>query len=162
MFASLDWKRHLHEWEAATDNLIIPGEESDAAVAAMRAFTVREQHHFLANWDFYRARCRAGGFSGWKALQGMSTWSANLPVQIRFIDALGISWPDVDYGSGLNNLRPLVTNATPAGRDGVRGSFFQTIFERVCDDTTIVTAVNDLGLPEPERSRWISSEQSIF
>ena len=25
MFSSLDWKRHLHEWEAATDNLIIPG-----------------------------------------------------------------------------------------------------------------------------------------
>ena len=162
MFASLDWKRHLHEWEAATDNLIIPSEESDAAIAAMRAFSVREQHHFLGNWDFYRARCRAGAFSGWKALQGMSTWSANLPVQIRFIDALGIDWPGVEYGSGNNNLRPMVTNASPAGRDGVRGSFFQTIFERVCNDTTIVTAVNDLGIPEPERSRWISSEQSFL
>ena len=64
MFASLDWKRHLHEWEAATDNLITPPAESDAAIAAMRAFSPREQHHFLANWDFYMARCRAGGFGG--------------------------------------------------------------------------------------------------
>ena len=63
---------------------------------------------------------------------------------------------------GDNNLRPMVTNAPPTGRDGVRGSFFQTIFERVCNDTTIVTAVNDLGIPEPERSRWIASEQSFL
>ena len=56
----------------------------------------------------------------------------------------------------------MVRNAPPAGRDAVRGAFFQTIFERVCDDTTIVTAVNDLGIPEPERSRWIDSERAIF
>jgi hypothetical protein len=162
MFRSLDWKRHLHEWEAAVDNEIRPQEEIDAAIAAMRSFSVREQHHFLANWDFYMARCRAGGFRGFQALRGMTPWEANLPVQIRFIDALGIGWPDVDYGSGHNNLRPMVRNASPAGRDGVRGAFFQTIFERVCDDSTIVTAVNDLGLTEPERSRWIESEQSVF
>ena len=60
MFASLDWRRHLHEWEAATDNLITPPSESNAAIAAMRAFTPREQHHFLGNWDFYMARCPRG------------------------------------------------------------------------------------------------------
>ena len=162
VFASLDWKRHLHEWEAATDNLITPQEEADAAIAAMRAFTPREQHHFLGNWDFYMTRCRAGGFRGFKALRGMSSWEANLPVQIRFIDALGINWPDVDYGSGINDLRPMVRNAPQTGRDGVRGAFFQSIFERVCNDSTIVTAVNDLGLPAPERARWIESETAIF
>ena len=56
----------------------------------------------------------------------------------------------------------MIQNATPAGRDLVRGSFFQSIFERVCDDATIVTAAADLRLPEPERSRWIASEQAIF
>ena len=56
----------------------------------------------------------------------------------------------------------MVRNAPPAGRDLVRGSFFQTIFERVCDDSTIVTAVDDLGMHEPERSRWIASERAIF
>ena len=162
MFASLDWRRHLHEWEAATDNLITPQEEADAAIAAMRAFTPREQHHFLANWDFYMSRCRAGGFWGFQALRGMTPWVANLPVQIRFIDALGITWPDVDYGSGLNDLRPMVRNASQPGRDGVRGPFFQTIFERVCNDSTIETAANDLGLPPAERARWIESERALF
>ena len=162
MFASLDWRRHIHEWEAATDNFITPQEEADAALAAMRAFTVREQHYFLGNWDLFLSRCRAGGFSGWKALRGMATWTANLPVQIRFIDALGIGWGDVDYGSGTNDLRPMVLSAPRAGRDAVRGSFFQTIFERVCDDATIVTAVNDLGMTGAERDRWIESEQAIF
>lgn len=161
-FASLDWKRHLHEWEAATDNLITPPEEDDAAIAAMRAFTPREQHHFLGNWDLYMSRCRAGGFRGFQALRGMTPWVANLPIQIRFIDALGISWPDAEYGSGRNDLRPMVRNAPQTGRDGVRGPFFQSIFERVCDDTTIVTAADDLGLPTAERSRWIESERAIF
>ena len=162
MFRSLDWKRHLHEWEAATDNQITPQEEADAAIAAMRAFTPREQHHFLGNWDFYMSHCRTGGFRGFQALRGMTPWVANLPVQIRFIDALGITWPDVDYGSGNNDLRPMVRNAPQSGRDGVRGTFFQTIFERVCDDSTIVTAVDDLGVTEPERGRWIESERAIF
>jgi hypothetical protein len=162
MFAGLDWKRHLHEWEAATDNQITPQEEADAAVSAMRAFSTREQHHFLANWDFYMNRCRQGGFRGFQALRGMTPWDANLPVQIRFIDALGITWPDVDYGSGINDLRPMVRNAPQPGRDGVRGSFFQTIFERVCNDTTIETAVNDLGMTGAERTRWIESERAIF
>jgi hypothetical protein len=162
MFSSLDWRRHLHEWEAATDNMITPQEESAAAVAAMRAFTPREQHHFLGNWDFYMTRCRAGGFHGVQALRGMTPWEANLPVQIRFIDALGITWPSVEYGSGNLDLRPMVRNAPQAGRDGVRGAFFQSIFERVCDDSTIVTAANDLALPAAERDRWIESERAIF
>jgi hypothetical protein len=162
MFSSLDWRRHLHEWEAATDNMITPQEESAAAVAAMRAFTPREQHHFLGNWDFYMTRCRAGGFHGVQALRGMTPWEANLPVQIRFIDALGITWPSVEYGSGNLDLRPMVRNASQAGRDGVRGAFFQSIFERVCDDSTIVTAANDLALPAAERDRWIESERAIF
>jgi hypothetical protein len=56
----------------------------------------------------------------------------------------------------------MIRSAPQAGRDGVRGRFFQTIFERVCDDTTIETAVNDLGMTNPERSRWIESERAIF
>ena len=163
MFATLDWRRHLHEWEAATDNLITPPAESDAAIAAMRAFTAREQHHFLGNWDFYMTRCRSGGFSGWEALRGMRPWVANLPVQIRFIDALGMNWQSLDYGSGGDNdLRPMIQNAPRAGRDAVRGAFFQSIFERVCDDTTIETAANDLGLTGAERTRWIDSERALF
>jgi hypothetical protein len=56
----------------------------------------------------------------------------------------------------------MILSAPRAGRDGVRGSFFQTIFERVCDDSTIVTAVNDLGMTGAERDRWIESERAIF
>ena len=163
MFASLDWRRHLHEWEAATDNLITPPAESNAAIAAMRAFTPREQHHFLGNWDFYLTRCRAGGFSDWEALRGMRPWVANLPIQIRFLDALGMNWQGLDYGSGTDNdLRPMIQNAPQTGRDRVRGPFFQSIFERVCDDATIVTAADDLGLAGTERNRWIESERAIF
>ena len=162
MFATLDWRRHLHEWEAATDNLITPPSESDAAIAAMRAFTAREQHHFLGNWDFYLNRCRTNNFLGLKALQGMSTWVANLPVQIRFIDAVGIPWGAVDYGSGSDDLRPMVRSAPQPGRDAVRGAFFQSIFEQVCDNTTIETAANDLGLTGAERTRWIDSERALF
>ena len=162
MFASLDWKRHLHEWEAATDNVITPQAEADAAIAAMRAFTPREQHHFLGNWDFYLKRCRAGKFLGFKALQGMSTWVANLPVQIRFIDAAGIAWGSVDYGSGTDDLRPMVRSAPQPGRDAVRGAFFQSIFEQVCDNATIETAANDLGLTGAERTRWIESERALI
>jgi hypothetical protein len=92
----------------------------------------------------------------------MSTWVANLPVQIRFIDAVGIPWGSVDYGSGTDDLRPMVRSAPRAGRDAVRGAFFQSIFERVCDDTTIETAANDLGLTGTERTRWIESERAIF
>ena len=159
MFASLDWKRHVHEWEAAVDNLITPPEESDAAVAAMRAFTPREQHHFLGNWDYFRSRCRANGFHGRQALLGMRTWVANLPVQIRFIDALGIDWTVLDYD---DDVRPMIRNAPQTGRDQVRGAFFQSIFERICDDDSIVHAVDDLGIRDPERNRWIESERAIF
>ena len=163
MFASLDWRRHLHEWEAATDNVITPPAEADAAIAAMRAFTPREQHHFLGNWDFYLNRCRAGNFlgprrrfracrRGWRTCRCRSGSSTQL----------GIAWGSVDYGSGTDDLRPMVRSAPQPGRDAVRGAFFQSIFEQVCDNATIETAANDLGLTGAERTRWIESERALI
>jgi hypothetical protein len=161
LFGALDWRRHLHAFEAATDNAIWTTGEEQAAIDAMRSFTVREQHHFLGNWDFYRTRILTTLFGAPDTLQGMTPWSANLPVQIRFLDALDMSWQSsVDYGSGTSDLRPMVRNASPAGRAAVRGSFFQDIFVKVCTDSTIIDAVNDLGIADPERQRWIDDERS--
>lgn len=160
IFSGLDWRRNLHAFEAATDNTISDVAERNAAVAAMQAFSVREQHHFLGNWDFYRARCRST-MTADAVFEGMTNWSANLPIQIRFIDSLGMQWRgSVDYDSGIHNLRTMVQAATNAGRAAVRGSFFQDIFVQACNDTTIVTAVNDLGISNPERQRWIDDELS--
>ena len=161
MFATLDWRRHIHEFEAATDNTNWTNDESQAALNAMHSFTEREQHYFLGNWDFYRSRCLSTHFGPLSVMDGMTPWTANLPIQIRFLDALGMPWRDsVDYGSGHFNMRPMVRNASPAGKAGVRGSFFQDIFVKVCNDSTIVDAVNDLGIANPERQRWIDDELS--
>ena len=56
----------------------------------------------------------------------------------------------------------MVRSAPQPGRDAVRGAFFQAIFEQVCDNTTIETAANDLGLTGAERTRWIDSERALF
>ncbi|RKH71233.1 hypothetical protein D7X96_09350 [Corallococcus interemptor] len=39
---------------------------------------------------------------------------------------------------------------------------WKRIFILVCDDSTIVDAVNDLGLREPLRSQWLTEERSWF
>jgi len=161
LFGTLDWRRHLHEFEAATDNSLWTNDESRAAINAMQSFSVREQHHFLGNWDFYRSRIRTTHFSALSTMEGMTLWTANLPVQIRFLDALDMPWRgSVDYGSGSFDMRPMVRNASPPGRAAVRGSFFQDIFVKVCTDSTIIDAVNDLGIANPERQRWIDDELS--
>lgn len=161
LFSSFDWRRHLHEFEAATDNSNWTNGESDAAINAMKNFTEREQHHFLGNWDFYRSRIRATNFGALNTMAGMTPWTANLPIQIRFLDALGMPWREsVDYGSGSFNMRPMVRNASAAGKAAVRGPFFQDIFVKVCTDSTITDAVNDLGITNPERQRWIDDELS--
>jgi hypothetical protein len=127
----------------------------------MQSFTEREQHYFLGNWDFYRSRILATHFGVLSTMEGMTPWTANLPIQIRFLDALGMPWREsVDYGSGSFDMRPMVRNASSAGKAAVRGSFFQDVFVKVCTDSTIIDAVNDLGIPNPERQRWIDDERS--
>lgn len=163
MFRGFDWRRNLHVFEAATDGGGMSPEERTAAINAMTAFSEREQHHFLGNWEYYLDRCRTS-LGAYAAFDGMVGWTANLPVQIRFLDALGMLWRDhVDYGSGAKNLRAMVQARTAdnRGRDAVRGPFFQDIFVKVCNDTTIYTAVSDLGLTNPERQRWIDDELSF-
>ena len=134
MFASLDWKRHLHEWEAATDNQITPLAKSNAAIAAMRAFSPREQRHLhlrqleLFTWP---AATRAGSGARTR-LRGMMPWVANLPVQIRFISALRIASANLSYGDGAPSIcarwsamprRPAVAPcAAPSSRRSSSGS----------------------------------------
>jgi hypothetical protein len=82
----------------------------------------------------------------------------DLPSQMRFLDgAVSPWWQSIDYVQ----IQPMV-RAAPGDRTSLRTNRWRQVFVDVCDDTTIVTAVTDLGIDADTRQAWIAEERSWF
>lgn len=86
------------------------------------------------------------------------TWRVNPAAQLRFLErhwgGPGV-WDETRYVDIAAMLR-----AFPAAQKRrLHGEEWKRVFIRVCDHRTIVRAVGDLGLPEPERARWIADRR---
>ncbi len=93
----------------------------------------------------------------------LATWRVSLEGQMNFLSGFirgdsGGPWRDLHY----SQLAPIIQPFSQAEKNRLHTPEWKRIFIRVCDDSTIEDAVNDLGLREPLRSQWITEERSWF
>jgi hypothetical protein len=93
----------------------------------------------------------------------LATWRVGLEAQMNFLSGFigghnDGPWRDLNYSS----LAPIIRPFSPEEKSRLHTSAWRRIFILVCDDSTIVDAVSDLGIPEPMRSQWIQEERSWF
>ncbi len=93
----------------------------------------------------------------------LATWRVDLEAQMNFLSGFiggdnDGPWRDLSYSS----LAPIIRPFSAAEKSRLHTPAWRRIFVLVCDDTTIVDAVTDLGIPEPMRSQWIQEERSWF
>jgi Domain of unknown function (DUF4157) len=93
----------------------------------------------------------------------LATWRVGLEAQMNFLSGFigghnDGPWRDLNYSS----LAPIIRPFSPEEKSRLHTSAWRRIFILVCDDSTIVDAVSDLGIPEPMRSQWIQKERSWF
>ena len=154
--ARVNTRPMLHFLEAMIDSDLTNAEHIEA-VSLLKAFNYEEQRKLLQDKTF-PARAYASELTGEEMLEGMSTWTYNLAEQMDFLDDYpGFAWSAIDYAA----IRPMIL-ASVRGWQRVRGPKWRDAFVEICDDTTIHTAVADLGITEPEASEWVKAETSIF
>jgi len=93
----------------------------------------------------------------------LSTWRVSLIGQMRFLSGyIGGDndgpWYDLEY----SRVAPIIQPFSQTEKNALHTPFWKRIFLLICDDSTIVDAANDLGLPPALRTQWIDEEQSIF
>jgi|GEM_PF-2801923 len=67
-------------------------------------------------------------------------------------------WREMEY----SDIAPIILAFPMADRTALHTSYWKQVFIWVCDDDTIVDAVNDLGMVNPLRQQWIDEERSWF
>lgn len=93
----------------------------------------------------------------------LTTWKVNLEAQMNFLSGFigghnNGPWRDLSYST----IAPIIRPFSQTEKNRLHTAAWRRIFILVCDDDTIVDAVNDLGLTEPARSQWIEEERRWF
>lgn len=83
---------------------------------------------------------------------------ASLPVKLDWLQAAAVRTSGIDYGE----IQQFVKEAGQPERDMLRNARFKSFFKSVCDNTTIFTAVNDLGWDLATKLDWIRAESSAL
>jgi hypothetical protein len=148
---------HVHMLEAMID-ADLTNAEHVAAVALLKTFSYEEQR-FLISDKTFPARAYASELTAEEMIEGMGTWTYPLVALLRFLDTYpGFDWDDIEYKA----IQPMILSASVSSRRAVRGTTWRDVFVEICDDSTIHTAVADLGIAEPEKSQWVAEETSIW
>jgi hypothetical protein len=154
--ATIDVRPRLHQFEALTDTSL--GEVSLNAQVSnlMRTFSAAEQKTFLTEPRF-KQRAAAQGLPWVDMRRGVVSFKVDLVAQLELLDTYaGANW---QFATTYNDIRPMILEAPADQRKMVRGARWRGVFKDVCDDATIVTAVDDLLMVNPERQDWINAEQ---
>ncbi|WP_369133622.1 hypothetical protein [Modestobacter sp. I12A-02662] len=151
--AAVNTRPNLHSFEALTDGSV---EENRPIVETLRRLTPHEQALFIDH-ERFGTRLRRLVNPLWPTmLEIVVTWRIDLARQLLLLDRLpGASWTPVRYP----DIKQLVVNSPPEQRAKVRGAFWRDFFvDKICENDTIVEAVDDLGIANPERQEWIDAE----
>lgn len=152
--AKIDTRVHLHHFEALADTRIDPPETPTPKLdQVILAFLIEEQKVFLSLPRFGKIAA-AAGYLWIRMFRAVVTFRVNLLMQLEFLDTYHVSrWNGVDYAA----IRPMIQAAPQMQRNLIRGGRWRDVFALICNKTSIVTAVNDLGVEEPERTEWINA-----
>lgn len=93
----------------------------------------------------------------------LTSWRVSLEAQMNFLSGVigghnDGPWRDLHYSA----IAPMIRPFSQTEKNRLHTPAWRRIFTLICDDDTIVDAVNDLGLTEPARSQWIREERSWF
>jgi hypothetical protein len=153
----VDHYPRLHLFEAINQGRRSTYAASQAA-DLMQTFTPLEQHAFLGHHRFRLPVQRAA--MPWAELRrGMITFTADLTAQLEMLDTFpGRNWSATNY----SDIRPMITKAPPAQKAPLRSDRWRSVFAAVCDNRSILTAVDDLGIENSERKAWVDAERAYI
>lgn len=83
---------------------------------------------------------------------------ASLPVKLDWLQAASFITSGISYSEIQEFIKP----AGQPEKDMLKNGRFKSFFVSVCDNTTIFTAVTDLGWDLPTKIDWIKSEASAL
>lgn len=158
---------NLHRLDATLDGGAYGAEWiAKEAEAILRRLTPVEQAEFLRDQmpGGYRYSMRTGLISRTAMISILATWRVGLEVQMRFLGRIlgGLNegdgmWRNVRY----REVAPLIRPFSAAEKQRLHTPEWQRIFTLMCDDTTLLEAARDLGLPEHLRTQWFNGEKGF-
>lgn len=125
----------------------------------MQTFTLFEQRAFLSDHRF-RVMARKAGMPWAELRRGVAAFTVDLRAQLELLDTFpGQNWHSL---TSYSDIRPMIIEAPHDQKSLVRGDRWRNVFAAVCDDTTILTAVDDLGIENSERKEWINTRRRLL
>jgi hypothetical protein len=132
------------------DRFNVPESE---VIALIRAMSAADRQTIAT--DAYRGRL-ASALNFAEMMQVVTVMPLALDKKLEWLDAAATMTSAIGYGE----IRALVTAAPQAERDALKTSRWQSFFVSVCDNTTIVTALTDLGFDLVTKLTWLKDEAS--
>ncbi len=120
----------------------------------LAAMTPAEKRTVLAS---FRSRL-ADVLSFSQMLQAVTILGADLPSALGMLQDASIMTVAIGYGE----IQPLILRAPAPQRLALATPRWQTFFTTVCNNRTIVTAVNDLGFTLVTKLSWVKDEASAL
>ncbi len=137
--------------DALDDHLDDFNTDEDAVIDLFRIMQPAEKAQVIARYRDKLANCL--NFSEMR--RALVHLNPPLETKLTWLKAASIMTRAISYGE----IRSLIT-AAPGQVTALHTSTWKRFFIDVCDNRTIVTAVNDLRLPTIEKLRWIKEETS--
>lgn len=138
---------HLAQLDEYLDAFDTPEER---VIALLGELDDRERATVIAG---YRGRL-AGALDFSEMKRAVVQLRAPLPTQLEWLEAAAVATSAIAYGE----IRSLVTAAPQSERDMLDNGRWRSFFTTVCDNTTIFTAVGDLGFDLATQLRWVAAE----
>jgi hypothetical protein len=105
--------------------------------------------------DAYRSRI-ASALDFGEMMQVVTVLPLPLDKKLEWLNAAATMTSGIDYGE----IRALVTAAPQGERDALKNDTWKSFFVSVCDNTTILTALTDLGFDLVTKLTWLKEEAS--
>jgi hypothetical protein len=149
----VDTRPRLHMFEALTEAYSRTSSGSEIA-ELMRRFSASEQRTFL-NHDRFRLMAQRACIPWTELRNGMVAFDVDLAAQLELLDIFpGQNWR---FGTSYSDIRPMIARASPAQKELIRSDRWRRVFGAICNNSTIVMAIDDLGIENSQRDAWIDA-----
>jgi transglutaminase-like putative cysteine protease len=144
-------RRSLHDLDERLDMFDVPEEQ---VISLLAGLTPPEKATVLST-PRYRELI-AGALNTSEMVRAVNNLGPELAVKLEWVEAAAGSASSIDYGE----IRSLITSAPQVQRDALNTGRWKTFFVDVCDNSTIITAVNDLRFGLVTKLEWVEEEAS--
>ena len=141
----------IHKLDEMLDAFNTPEDEVIALIGAMSP-----GDKAIVATPAYRDRI-AAALNFDEMMQVVRVLPLTLPDKLAWLKAAATIVSAIDYGE----IRSLVTAAPQGERDALKTGAWQGFFVDVCDNATMVTALNDLGFDLQTKLTWLRAEMTV-